>query len=211
MAKAASCPERDDLERFLMGRLAEADALPLQQHLAKCPSCLDTLHSLEADDTLIAAVRAQRDVAERSEDAIVEGLVARLSGLRPVATRGAASVSPNDAVDCGFLAAAQGASEFGWLGVDRVVKILGAGGMGIVFEDEDTRLKRRVALKVMKPALAANESARLRFQREAEAIAALEHDHIIAIHQVGEDRGVPFLAMPLLKGESLQDRLDREG
>ncbi|HSP38807.1 MAG TPA: serine/threonine-protein kinase, partial [Frankiaceae bacterium] len=43
------------------------------------------------------------------------------------------------------------------------------------------------------------------------AIAALEHDHIVAIHQVGEDRGVPFLAMPLLKGESLQDRLDRDG
>src|SRR5262249_28475988 len=68
-----------------------------------------------------------------------------------------------------------------------------------------------VALKVLKPEHAASPVARQRFLREAQAVAALEHDHIVAIYQVGEDRGVLFLAMPLLRGETLQNRLHREG
>lgn len=64
-------------------------------------------------------------------------------------------------------------------------------------------LSRRVALKVMKPNIASEPISRERFQREARAAAQLEHDNIVAIFQVGEENGVPFLAMPLLKGESL--------
>ena len=82
--------------------------------------------------------------------------------------------------------------------------------MGIVFLAEDPQLQRRVALKVMRPALAGNSAARQRYLREARAAAAVEHDHIITIHQVGEDRGVLFLAMPFLKGESLDARLNRD-
>jgi WD40 repeat protein len=62
----------------------------------------------------------------------------------------------------------------------------------------------------MKPILAASDSARRRFVREAQAAAAIDHDHIVHIYQVGEDRGVPFLAMQLLKGETLEDRLLRD-
>jgi WD40 repeat protein/serine/threonine protein kinase len=82
--------------------------------------------------------------------------------------------------------------------------------MGVVFQAEDYQLQRLVALKVMKPTLAASDSARQRFLREARTTAAIEHDHIITIYQVGEDRGVPFLAMPFLKGETLDDRIRRE-
>jgi hypothetical protein len=82
--------------------------------------------------------------------------------------------------------------------------------MGIVFEAEDLRLRRRVALKVMRPSQTAHPSARERFVREARAAAALEHDHIVTIYEAGEDRGLSFLAMPLLQGESLEDRLRRE-
>ena len=83
--------------------------------------------------------------------------------------------------------------------------------MGIVFLAEDPQLQRHVALKVMRAAVAANSTSRQRFLREARAAAAIEHDHIISIHQVAEDRGVPFLAMPFLKGESLDARLNRDG
>jgi serine/threonine protein kinase/WD40 repeat protein len=102
-----------------------------------------------------------------------------------------------------FLAPPQGPGELGRLGGYRVLKELGRGGMGIVFAAEDTHLHRTVALKVMLPEAASKSNARARFLREARAIAQLEHDHIIAVFQVGEDRGVPFLAMPLLKGLSL--------
>jgi serine/threonine protein kinase len=83
--------------------------------------------------------------------------------------------------------------------------------MGIVFEAQDIRLKRRVALKVMKPALAAQAEFHRRFLREAQLAAAIEHEHIITIFHVGEDRGIPFLAMKLLHGEALEDRLKRIG
>jgi len=109
-----------------------------------------------------------------------------------------------------FLAPAQGPDELGRLGPYRILKKLGAGGMGMVFLAEDTMLKRKVALKTMLPHVAVNPQARERFLREARAAAAIEHAHVITIHQVGEDNGVPFLAMPLLKGESLEDRLARE-
>ena len=75
--------------------------------------------------------------------------------------------------------------------------------MGMVFEAEDTRLRRRVALKVMLPDIASEDQARIRFLREARAAAALKHDHIVTVYDVGEDRGTPFLAMELLQGASL--------
>jgi serine/threonine protein kinase len=97
------------------------------------------------------------------------------------------------------------------LGPYRVLRQLGQGGMGLVYEAEDQRLKRRVALKVMLPQHAANTKARQRFLREAQAQAAIEHDHIVAIFQADEDDGVPFIAMPLLKGETLSEVLKRDG
>ena len=83
--------------------------------------------------------------------------------------------------------------------------------MGIVLEAEDMQLGRRVALKVMKPLLAASPASKSRFLREARAAAAIQHDHVVTIHQVDEYHGLPYLAMPLLSGESLQQRLARQG
>ena len=110
-----------------------------------------------------------------------------------------------------FLAPPQAPDELGRLGPYRVLQVLGAGGMGVVFRAEDPQLQRLVALKAMLPGLAASDSAKQRFLREARAAAALKHDHIVTIYQVGEDRGVPFLAMEFLEGESLDERLKREG
>ena len=127
-------------------------------------------------------------------------------GARP------ARPTDSDAEDvCSLLAPPRRPDEMGRLGDYRVLKVLGSGGMGVVFLAEDTQLRRHVALKAMKPALAASASARQRFLREAQLTASITHDHIVAIHQVGEENGTPFLAMPLLQGESLDDRLKREG
>ncbi|OAI41003.1 hypothetical protein AYO40_00545 [Planctomycetaceae bacterium SCGC AG-212-D15] len=101
--------------------------------------------------------------------------------------------------------------SFDMLGPYRIVKVLGRGGMGVVFQAEDPQLKRPVALKAMKPALVVRESLRKRFLREAQAAAAIKHDHIVTIFQVGEDRGIPYLAMELLEGESLDARIRRKG
>jgi len=109
-----------------------------------------------------------------------------------------------------FLRPAHSPDELGRLGDYRILGVLGSGSMGIVFEAEDLRLHRRVALKVMKQAQAKDPLQRQRFLQEARATAAIEHDHIVTIYQVGEDNGVPYLAMRLLVGESLEERLNRE-
>jgi serine/threonine protein kinase len=83
--------------------------------------------------------------------------------------------------------------------------------MGVVFQAEDPHLRRPVALKVMRPTLADSAEFHRRFLREARLAAAIEHKHIVSVYQVGEDRGVPFLAMQLLRGESLEARLGRAG
>jgi WD40 repeat protein/serine/threonine protein kinase len=108
-----------------------------------------------------------------------------------------------------FLAPPLAPDEIGRLGPYRVLKVLGAGGMGVVFLGEDPQLQRPVALKAMLPSLAASGSAKQRFLREARAAAAIKHDHIVAIYQVGQDRGAPYLAMELLEGEPLDERLKR--
>src|SRR5262249_13229700 len=110
-----------------------------------------------------------------------------------------------------FLASPQAADELGRLGSYRVLKVLGTGGMGVVFHAEDLHLRRPVALKVMRPSLAASAEFQRRFLREARLAAAIDHQHIVTVYQVGEDRGVPFLAMQLLHGQTLEDRLKQAG
>jgi serine/threonine protein kinase len=83
--------------------------------------------------------------------------------------------------------------------------------MGVVFQAEDPQLRRMVALKVMRPSLAASAEYHQRFLREARLSAAIDHEHIVTVYQVGEDRGVPYMAMQLLRGETLGDRLERAG
>jgi WD40 repeat protein len=95
------------------------------------------------------------------------------------------------------------------LGGYHIERVLGVGGMGAVYLAADPKLARRVAVKTMKPELAADPAAKERFLREARATAAVEHENVVVIHFVGEDGGTPYLVMPLLKGESLEDRLRR--
>jgi serine/threonine protein kinase len=104
-----------------------------------------------------------------------------------------------------FLAPAQQPDEIGRLGPYRIIKVLGHGGMGVVFRAEDPALDRMCALKTMLPEVAKKPAMKERFLREARAAAKLEHDHIIPIYQVAEDRGVPYIAMPFLKGAALED------
>jgi serine/threonine-protein kinase len=83
--------------------------------------------------------------------------------------------------------------------------------MGVVFEGHDPALNRTVAIKVLAAVLAADEAARERFRREAQAAAALEHENIVAIHAIDQVYGTPFLVLQYVAGESLAERLAREG
>ena len=111
--------------------------------------------------------------------------------------------SPAGAERVEFLDPPRTPDELGWLAHYRVRRVLGEGGMGLVFAAEDTQLLRPVALKVIRPELSASSQITQRFMLEARAMAALKHDHVVTIYQVGQHRDVPFLAMEYLQGMSL--------
>jgi serine/threonine protein kinase len=100
-----------------------------------------------------------------------------------------------------------GAGEIGWLAHYRILKVLGQGGMGVVFHAEDTHLQREVALKVMLPSWSAQATARDRFIREARAAARVSSDHVVTIYHVGVHADVPYIVMELLRGHTLTDLL----
>jgi Tol biopolymer transport system component len=95
------------------------------------------------------------------------------------------------------------------LGHYEIVALIGAGGMGEVYQARDTRLNRVVAIKVILDDLSSLPEARARFEREAQAIAALNHPHIATLHDVGRHELTDFLVMEWLDGETLSARLAR--
>jgi serine/threonine protein kinase len=95
------------------------------------------------------------------------------------------------------------------LGPYEVIAAAGAGGIGEVYRARDTRLDRTVAIKVLPSDVAANADIRERFEREARAVAALNHPHICTLHDVGQQDGGGFLVMEFLEGETLAERLKK--
>jgi len=93
----------------------------------------------------------------------------------------------------------------------KIVSKLGEGGMGEVYLAEDTKLKRKVALKVLPPEMASDPNRLERFQREAEAVAAMDHPNIVTIYSVEETDGAHFLTMSYIEGESLGQHIPAGG
>ena len=220
MAIVSACPDAAVLQQLAMGRMSPHEVEHLAKHCEQCPRCIQVLHTLKADDTLIEAMAAQSTTPHQACADAVHSLIERLKQMpSPVpapelsATIGAESTPPAS-IECTqasdiALAPPQAADEIGRLGGYRVLKMLGAGGMGMVYHAEDVHLQRSVALKVMKAEVAKNSANRERFLREARAAAKLKSDHVVNIHQVGEDNQVVFLAMEYLEGLSLDDWLKK--
>jgi eukaryotic-like serine/threonine-protein kinase len=91
----------------------------------------------------------------------------------------------------------------------RIIKAVGRGGMGVVYEAEDVKLRRRVALKLLPNFLARDGQALRRFEQEAQATSALNHPNICTVYEVDQDRGLHFIAIELLEGETLKERIGR--
>lgn len=149
----------------------------LLSHLDHCPTCLDAVRDLPPDPLCSLA-----DRLTEPEAPAVQALIQRLDHL-------------------GHSAAPERVGDY------RLLHVLGRGGMGVVYEAEDERLQRRVALKLMAPELAASATARGHILAEARAAARIRDDAVVAIYQCGEDDGIAYVAMELLVGEPLEKRL----
>jgi tRNA A-37 threonylcarbamoyl transferase component Bud32 len=216
MPTTFACPRAEILERLLLGQITQEETDSLEAHILACTHCARTLQALNPVDTLVEAMREVRTQPQTRSSEAAAALIPWLKRLRPKdatqtmafseATAGTlpmASVLPTYY----FLAAAAEPDELGRLAHYRVLQPIGVGGMGMVFLAQDIRLKRQVALKVIKPELLQREDLHARFLNEAQAIATVEHDNIVAIYEANEVSGVPYIVMPLLRGESLEHSL----
>ncbi len=205
MTQPVSMPDEQTLRDYLLGILAADRAVQVEAWLASTPTAAEFLGHLPADDKLTAALagnfpapRVPATSLERINRSVLDAL-------------GAATSSPLNSTKTYLPDGPPGLLPVK-LGSYRIVREIGRGGMGVVLEAEDEDLKRRVAIKVVALERASDPpTARARFLREAQATAAIDHENVVPIYHVGQEGGVPYLVMPLLRGESLQARLQREG
>lgn len=215
MSSASPCPNQDELRLFLMGQLADPDVESVETHVSECEDCVAVLSNLHAGDPFESAIR---EAAHRAKpaDPDADRLVARIVGSMDshsqslATTASAAASSPTD-LDLSWLSPPEAGDELGRVGAFRVLRVIGRGGMGVVFEAEDLKLQRRLALKVMLPKAAADPAGAARFLREARASAKVRHSNVVTVYQADSFGTVPFIAMELLRGESLHERLRRVG
>ncbi|MCK6460612.1 MAG: protein kinase, partial [Planctomycetes bacterium] len=150
-----------------------------------------------ADERLAEILGQWRDRRDRGEAVDPEELIREHPDLA-------------DALRARFRAIAElerhlGAAEPKTIGDYRIVREIGRGGMGVVYEAEQVSMRRRVALKVLYPSVTSVPKAVKRFQQEAWAAGRVKHTNIVAVHDMGQDHGVWFFAMELVEGRPLSD------
>ena len=189
-------------------RLSDSEQAELATHLESCEFCRQELERLAAASQLWGEARLLGGEAEPGASPTIGLAHGTLESLDAVTDLTAGSGAWLEFLDPPH---PDQPGTLGRLGPHEVFEVLGQGGMGVVLKARDPALDRTVAIKVLTPALAHGATARRRFAREARAVAAVGHEHIVAIHAVDEFRGLPYLVMQYIPGRSLQERLDASG
>ncbi|HZN33713.1 MAG TPA: protein kinase, partial [Pirellulaceae bacterium] len=204
--KAAAQPcDESRLVVLLRGNEDSADFAAAQGHVESCAACQQRLSTLAAE---AGEWEETRELLRESEG---DAALTEERKNRPWNVAGRRPTNWTEALAKQLLAPPSHPEMLGRLGRYEIERLIGSGGMGIVFKGFDTELNRPVAIKVLAPHLASSGAARQRFAREARAAAAVVHEHVVAIHNVETGGDAPFLVMQYVAGESLQARLDRQG
>lgn len=181
------------LQRLIDEDLTDAEQASVALHVDTCVMCRQQLERLAGDETWWHQSREF------------------LSGLPDDAASKLSGAESPESLSLDFLDPSDNPAMLGRLGEYDVLEIIGRGGMGVVLKGYDHDLNRYVAIKVLAPQWASSGAARRRFAREGQAAAAVVHQHVLAIHSVNATHRLPYLVMPFVAGESLQQRLDRVG
>ena len=179
--------DRETYRRFLNDELPQTEEQTVLGHVETCEDCQATLELVSQDQ-----VDWQK----------VPGLLTR---------DGSSDSERLDRTKLDFLRETDQPDSLGRFGRFEIVEYLGCGGMGIVLKGYDPALNRFSAIKVLAPVLATSAAARKRFAREAKSAAAVVHEHVVPIQTVDEENGLPYLAMPVVDGQSLQERVEEHG
>ena len=205
-----ACPTSGQLKTLLDGSLTVPEQSAMQGHVDGCAACQQALEALVAgSESWDAAVGHLREETPQPDGVkLAEALqnMKRDEFVDAAWQQSATSAKPLD-----FLEPSDQPGSIGRLGVYEVTEVVGQGGMGVVLKAFDPSLHRVVAVKVLAPYLAHNPLARKRFIREAQAIAAVCHDHVITIHAIDESAEQPKIVMQFISGMSLQEKLDTDG
>jgi serine/threonine protein kinase len=203
MSLSTECLGVSQVESLLQGNLTPEEHEAAQDHLEHCETCRARVEATIgpaqwwSDVQSVLRSNASLHVAASLRDAAEDD--ARLGETR----------LRESVLD--LLGPTDDPNMLGRIGPYEIVALLGQGGMGAVFKGFDRSLNRFVAIKMLLPHLAASGAARKRFAREAQAVAAVVDDHVMAIHCVDEWQGVPYLVMTYSRGVSLQKRLNDNG
>ncbi len=203
------CDERR-LERVLRDADEEsAEFRETARHVEACPECRQRLAELSADDAILA--EACETLRAGGEPTIDRKFLSSSVAISVERLLGEDNPVDCETVSLDFLGPASHPEMLGRIGRYDIERLVGAGGMGVVLKGFDTELHRVVAIKVQLPQLATSAAARRRFAREAQAAAAVVHEHVIPIYNVETDGDLPYLVMQFVPGHSLQTRVDEHG
>jgi serine/threonine protein kinase/HEAT repeat protein len=205
MPAATQCPDARRWSDLLDSRLPEPAASALSSHLEACPGCQRMLEQLTTGEPSWVEAAGVLERRPRPE------LRRAMERLKAEGEVGRDTAGPSTIATLPFLRPSSEPGHVGRLGPYEVQGVIGRGGMGVVLKAFDPALRRLVAIKVLAPQWATHDQARQRFQREARAAALIRHDNVVAIHDVKEADGLPYLVMEYVPGSSLQQLLDRDG
>jgi serine/threonine protein kinase len=195
------------LEASLKEQLPEAQEDQLVEHLETCLKCQIRLEQMAAarNDWEKVSTALKSEAMNSSGSQPPEFSASHDIGLELDKWDTAADFAVH------FLEPATKENAIGRLGDIDIFEVIGHGGMGIVLKGMQDELNRPVAVKVLVPHLASSGSARKRFSREAQAAAMIVHPNVMSIHAVQSSGTLPYLVMPYVSSESLQQRIDQVG
>jgi len=164
-------------------------------------------HDLAEEDAIAAVLAEWRELRDRGEDDAAEALIRSKSELEASLRDRIAALSLVGAA-LGAMAEPAIAEPPEEIGDFRILREIGRGGMGIVYEAEQRSMRRRVALKLLHPSCSTDAHAVERFRREARAAGGIHHTHVVPVYALGSEGGVCWFAMELLRGRTLAEAIE---
>ncbi|EMI16100.1 protein containing Serine/threonine protein kinase [Rhodopirellula maiorica SM1] len=228
MPVATTCLTRDQIQSLIRGSLPPTELQKLTEHIGSCSACQQALQMAATGTLEIESLVANRMTMSPPNDSAYWPAIRSIAdadrtaltpdtsaSFQPEATTAADSdgTTPNaKKPELSFLEPSDDPAYLGRLDHFQIARVIGRGGMGIVLEAFDTHLQRSVAIKVLNPEFAKNDTARQRFCREGRAAAAISHEHVVSMYQVAResDGKIAYLVMQLIDGETLESRMMRQ-